>query len=500
MKKRTKQFHYSSITIIFSLSVILWVLAFSFVHKQYLSFNLSSIALILFFCTFNAFVFRGVGRILFAFIVGLLVALTRYQSIYRTQAFLDSHKNQEVKIIATVASDPNLKNKNWRFSVANIGIDEQKLDCAFYVSLSSDFDKPQRGDRLVLQGKLLEGFGEYAGYLARPSLIESSKPDPPDLSLQLREAFTTRLRFLLGENNTNEIALGLGYLTGQKDSMPDSLTEKLRRAGLAHVVVASGFHLGLIANLAKKLFKRVSRFASYSAAFVAIIIFISITGFSASMLRAGIVIALSLFASYFGRKFHPARLLLYAASITLLYKPQLCLNIGWQLSFASFTGLLFFAPLITDYFFGEDIGMISQSLIQTISAQLFCLPISIYTFGSFSPIGLISNLIIPPTIPLAMLLCFLAVVFSFVPEIGLLFAYPARLLLKFHVGVVGYLSHFDWASMDLKSDNARVFWIYPILIGVCIFLKWRSKHSFKPIYAKLSAMEKSQKDVKIYAC
>lgn len=499
MKKKSNQLHYSSITIMLPLGILMGVISFSFLHLNYI-FHLVAIVLTLFFCAFNAFIFRKYGRLLFAFIAGFLISAIRYQSVILSEQFLEGSYKKNIEVELRVASDISHKNKSWRFGASSIIIDNTPLDCTFYVSLPDSYPKPQRGDKLLLQGQLLDGFGEYAGYLARPSLIELSKPDPPEISLKLRDYFSSRFEELIGPGFNNEVALGLGYLTGQKETMSEDFTEKLRRAGLAHIVVASGFHLGVVTSLAKRLFKKVSRFASYSSAFLAIIIFVSITGFSASMIRAGLVIGMSLFASYFGRKFHPARLLLYAASISLLYKPQLILNTAWQLSFASFAGLLFFAPLITDYFFGEDIGAIPQSLIQTISAQLFCLPISIYTFGAFSPIGLISNLIIPPTIPLAMLLCVSSVVISFVPELGILLAYPTRLLLSFHVGVINYLSHFDWANISLKSGDIRVFWIYLILICVCLFFKWRSKHSFRPKYAKLSAMEKSQKDVKIYSC
>lgn len=343
-----------------------------------------------------------------------------------------------------------------------------------------------------MRGKIQEGFGKYDAYISRPELIELSKPDPPDISLALREKFALKLEFLIGPDHANEVALGLGYLTGQKDSMPDEFNQKLRNVGLAHVVVASGFHLGLITSLAKRLFRKVSRFASYFAAIFAMIAFISITGFSASMLRAGLVTGMSLWASYYGRRFHPGRLLIFAAAISLLFNPHYLSDVAWQLSFASFVGLMFLAPLIQDYFFGEETGFISSTLIQTLSAQLFCLPISIYTFGGFSIIGIVSNFLIPPTIPLAMLLCFLAVIFKI--------ALPARLLLSLHVGIVNYLDHFDWARMSLPSEDKRIFLVYPLIFLLCLFLKWRTRHNFRPLFTKPSAMEKSQKDGKIYSC
>ena len=157
---------------------------------------------------------------------------------------------------------------------------------------------------------------------------------------------------------------------------------------------------------------------------------------------------------------------------------------------------MFLAPLIQDYFFGDELNFISSTLIQTISAQLFCLPISIYTFGGFSVIGIISNFLIPPTIPLAMLSCFVAAIFSPIRELS----YPAKIILGLHVGIVNYLDHFNWASMSLPNSDKRIFLIYPLILIICLMLVWRTKHRFRPLYAKPQPMEKSQKDGKIYSC
>lgn len=164
----------------------------------------------------------------------------------------------------------------------------------FYISLADANIKPQRGDKLLLRAKIQEGFGKYDAYISRPELIELSKPDPPDVSLRIRDKFASILELAIGPDHDEEVALGLGYLTGQKDSMPEELSQKLKNVGLAHIVVASGFHLSLITSLFRKLFKKVSRFASYFAATLALLAFISITGLSASMLRAGLVTGLSL--------------------------------------------------------------------------------------------------------------------------------------------------------------------------------------------------------------
>ena len=494
MKKRLKQIHYSSVPLLIVLGFLVGV-AICFFWSN--NTRILLVALIFFFCLINAFIFRSFGRLFFAFSAGILLATLRFQNISNSRQLLNEYLDRNIELELKLNSTVSHKNKNWRFEARKLKIGDQQVEDTIYISLPDSNPKPQRGDKLLLSGKLQEGFGKYDYYVSNARLIEESKPDPPDYSLELYERFASSLQAIIID--TNETALGLGYLTGQKDLLSEEFNEKLRNVGLAHVVVASGFHLSFITTLARKSLKKVSRFASYFAAFLAMIFFISITGLSASMLRAGLVTGMSLFAGYYGRKFHPFRLLAFAAGISLFYNPFSLQDVGWQLSFACFAGLLFFAPLLQDYFFDEDTSFVASSIIQTISAQLFCLPISLYTFGSFSPIGIISSLIIPPTIPLTMILCVLAALFAGIPAIGKLTAWLARLLLGFHVGVINYLNHFEWASQKINVDT-RVFLLYLLIISVCLFLKLRTKHDFRPLLARLQPMEKSQKDGKIYSC
>jgi hypothetical protein len=86
-----------------------------------------------------------------------------------------------------------------------------------------------------------------------------------------------------------------------------------------------------------------------------ILSFMAITGWSASMTRAGLVAGLSLWAWYYGRKFHPVTLLAIAASVTAtVYPPYAWGDIGWALSFAAFAGVMIIAPIVTSYFFGSE--------------------------------------------------------------------------------------------------------------------------------------------------
>ena len=258
--------------------------------------------------------------------------------------------------------------------------------------------------------------------------------------------------------------------------MSEELLSAVRIVGLSHMVVVSGYHLAVVVNQSKRLLGKVSRAAIIIGAFAIILLFISIAGFSASMMRAGIMTMISLSAWYFGRKIHPGRILLYVASASLLRSPNLFQNIAWQLSFMSYMGIVFFSPILTSFLYGESkTGFLSSNIITSISAQITCLPISIYNFGSFSIVGFLAVLLTTSTVPFIMAL---TLVSAIIPPIAIV----AKVLISYHLFVISALSQNTWAIVNLPNYQPAVFLLYLPIIIIFIALKIRTNYDFRPRY------------------
>ena len=349
-------------------------------------------------------------------------------------------------------------------------------DLEVYVMLEHRPDA-KRSDVLTVRGVLETGFGNYDAFIYRPELVKVSHPTTPDFALKLRDSLASRIVGQIGEGDGSDLALS--YLLGQKGTMSAELSEKMRLVGLAHVIVASGFHLGIVVSFAKKYLGKVSRFATLAGATILIFAYISVTGFSPSMMRAGLACVMSLFAWYFGRRLHPARSILYLIAISLVINPGYLTNIAWQLSFASYAGIIFLYPLITKFLYGDkQPGKIGGIILVSLAAQLLCLPICIFHFGSMSLVALITNLVVSPVIPAIMLLSLLTGIIP-IP----LFSVPAKLLLKFQLVAVNYFSGIDWCTFDFGEFSKYALLLYiPIVIGA-LLLKRLTGHSFRPTYA-----------------
>lgn len=349
-------------------------------------------------------------------------------------------------------------------------INKKPMAGVLWVSTTSADIK--RGDKLIVKGLLKEGFGNFAGVIYRANVEKIISPQPGDIARVFRDWFAGGIKLALPEP---ESSLGLGYLVGQKRALPADLALALQMAGLTHIVVASGYNLTILVRLARRLFVKVSKYLSALSAILMIVSFMAITGISPSMARAGLVSGLSLAAWYYGRKFHPIILLLVAMAVTVLINPSYAWNdLGWQLSFAAFAGVMIIAPLAQRFLFGDKKpGMVGQILGETVSAQLATAPIIILAFGQLSNVAIVSNLLILPLVPLAMLLTFVAGIGGLVlPSAATVIGLPATWLLRYMVNVAEYLANLPWAvsKIDMKLWIVGIY--YLVVIIVCIYM-WR---------------------------
>ncbi len=178
-------------------------------------------------------------------------------------------------------------------------------------------------------------------------------------------------------------------------------TTAFRRAGVSHVLVASGTQVSLI--LAALLLLSRNAFvppaASLSLAVLLVGAYTLVTGGQASIVRADVMGLLVLGAAAAGHDDDLPTNLAFAAALLLLYEPLVVLDIGFQYSFAATAGLIFLGvPLLA--LAGQHLPKWLQALAaipaMTLGAQLFVLPLTIIHFREVSLAGLPANL---PVIP-----------------------------------------------------------------------------------------------------
>lgn len=181
----------------------------------------------------------------------------------------------------------------------------------------------------------------------------------------------------------------------------------LNKLGLDHMVVVSGFHLGLLAT---SLYLILSLFLSISFVRVITLVFvvgyILVIGLQPSLLRAGIGSLLFLLAPFFWRRGNGCNSVGVALLLFLLFDPTIIFSIGFQLSFAATLGILLWLRPLQDWLQVSDlpknlVELLLKPASITVSALLLLLPLLFVYFGGVSCWGLFANILLPPIMSIA---------------------------------------------------------------------------------------------------
>lgn len=391
--------------------------------------------------------------------IGILIIGMRFGCDLAEMRAIKSLTGKTVVISGTIMEDPDTDENQTKLRIGRlkIGSQDRELSGVIFVSIAKN-SRLKTSDEVKFLGKIEKGFGVFIGALYRPKIIAIFTKTPRDFFLQIRDVFSAQIRRHIPPD---EVALGMGYLLGVKSSLPSGLSDTLKVVGLTHIIVASGANLSILINFARKILGKISRFTGFLGSLLLIIFYIGMTGITPSMARAGVVSGLSLLGWYTGRIPDIWRLLLLVATATLLYNPMYIIDLGWMLSFASFAGLLILAPILTSLFYGDKKpNILGATIIETISASLICTPILLYFFGSLSLISIFANLLILPTIPFAMALCFATGISSFLPVISELIGKVSTALLHYHLEVIRRLGEQTAFLVKMPKNRPEYFLLY----------------------------------------
>ncbi len=393
---------------------------------------------------------------------GMLIGLWRGDSqLLRIEAYRP-YLHHQVRLAGTINEDvAEGKHGAIQVQLRDIQIDGRHLPEKVWLNLRSTH-KLKRSDKIEIDGTLKPGFGSFAASMSYAKIVNYRKGI--DEARDIRDNFSRGVKRAISEP---EASLGLGFLIGEGAVLPLEIDQQLRVAGLTHIVVASGYNLTILVRLARRLLTRVSKYLTAAFGFCMIGGFTLVTGLSPSMSRAGLVASLSLLAWYYGRKVSPFILLPFVAAITLLVNPSFAWgDIGWYLSFAAFAGVMILAPLLQDYFFGENKpGFVRQVLGETIAALAATAPIILLVFGQYSSYALLSNLLVVPLIPCIMLGVFLTGMTSlFLPFLASVASFMTTGLLHYVTSVVGWVASLPDAQVEAHIPAFGLALYYLLLI------------------------------------
>lgn len=270
------------------------------------------------------------------------------------------------------------------------------------------------------------------------------------------------LKWLPGD----EGGLAVGILWGGGGSLSENTSENFRKAGLTHIIAASGFNVSVVAGWATAMaVKLVGRRRSIYLVIVSIILYVFLAGAQAAVIRAGIMAGLSLIALRLGRRSDAVWVWLLTGVVMLIANPAFVEDVGWELSMAATLGLL----LTGDFKSG---GIFMSDLKTTLAALVMTLPIILHYFGGVSIVSPLTNILVLWTIPIIMQIVGVASLVGLIfGELGMVVSWVSWPLLRWVILVTQFFSTPKWLVPEVGEIGWEWVAGYYLLLAIIVYKK-----------------------------
>jgi competence protein ComEC len=339
-------------------------------------------------------------------------------------------------------------------------------------------------------GRYLQRIGAWGTLDARSLEIRGRRSDlATTLEAARRDAGDLLTRVL----PEPEAGLAAGILIGLRDRVDRAVAEAFTTAGVSHVVAISGWNIAIVAAAIGAIAGRLGRRRRSIVTAVAIVAYIAFAGASPSVLRAGAMAGVVLFARETGRAGRAAAALGWAAALLLLADPRLVVDAGFQLSTLATAGLIAWSgPLAErlDRWTGGHLPRwLTESLGVSLAAQAATLPVVLAAFGRLALIAPAVNLLVVPLIAPAMAAGMVALaggalVAAGLPAVvGTVLATPGWVALRAIIGIVDVAAAMPLASISVEPPVGLALAVVSSTIAVGAVAWRRRRRHFQPAVA-----------------
>lgn len=220
-----------------------------------------------------------------------------------------------------------------------------------------------------------------------------------------------------------------GVLLGDDSGIDEEVKENFQDSSILHILAVSGMHinylvLGSVAFFKKIIGKRYSKIVTI----IILIIYMFVSGFSPSVVRATIMGVLFIISSLVHRKNDIWTSLSISLFIIVIYNPYLIMNVGLQFTYFGTIGIVMFNKMFFEILDNkkrvkekckgkkyEKLKKKAKEFLSVIlAAQITILPLNIYYFNSFNPYFIISNFFTSIIICPVIIFGFSFIFFSFI--------------------------------------------------------------------------------------
>ena len=253
--------------------------------------------------------------------------------------------------------------------------------------------------------------------------------------------------------NMNNRDYYLSFILGDKNLLSSEIYNNFQINGTSHLLALSGMHLNILLLAINVFFKNIKESIKIIITSIILIIYLFLTGISASLERAVIFYILKNINKYLNLRYSNIQILFICAFIILFLNPFMIYDIGFIYSFIICFGIFYYKDLIKGNYF---IKLLKLSLI----TFLFSFPISIFINYEINLSSVFINMVFVPLVSVIVYpLALISFVFPFLnPVFNILIALTNTLS-----------SLFTKLSIFINIPKVSILFIFLLYIFILLF-------------------------------
>ena len=329
---------------------------------------------------------------------------------------------ENLEVVGIVVSNKVEKKYYNRYKI-NV-IEEKFKNTYLYINSKEELEY---GDKIDVNGEFIEpskarnykGFG-YKEYLKTLKIYGTIKAEDikvleknkANTIMQVSNRALIKIKEAIKSTYSEKIAkIVMGVMLGYTDEIDAETKQNFSNSNISHVLAVSGMHISyiiiLVTNSTKKLFGKKQ---SKIIASIVLLIYMFITGFSISVVRASIMGILSCMAFIVYRKSDTLNNISISALIILINNPYSLTSLSFLLTYGGTLGIIYFEPIVEKILKGIKIRNrkwkyvflriqrkcknIIEVISVSISAQVVITPIMALNFNSIGIGFILTNLML----------------------------------------------------------------------------------------------------------
>ena len=216
------------------------------------------------------------------------------------------------------------------------------------------------------------GVGEISGHLN----YRASKT---------RNSFEEQLLPFMKEENRQ---VTMAMLFGDKSGLGEEGYERFQRNGTAHLLAASGLHVGVAYGFLLFLLRGRRNAPTQLVIIGSLVFYAAVAGFAPSIVRAVIMITLHTLSRLFHYRYDLLSAASFTALVMLVANPYTLFGLGFQMSFLAILSLSMFTGPLTERY---NAGLMKKGFIPIVIIQGAMAPFTAYVFNYFSFMAFLAN-------------------------------------------------------------------------------------------------------------